>query len=51
MKIKVDVNRLPKPYLEPTRSARIAGVSPAKIYYRKRMKWTDEQIEEYLFGA
>ena len=31
--------------------ARIACVSPAKIYYRKRMKWTDEQIEEYLFGA
>lgn len=31
--------------------ARIAGVSPAKIYYRKRRKWTDEQIEEYLFGA
>lgn len=31
--------------------ARIAGVSPAKIYYRKKKKWTDEQIEEYLFGA
>lgn len=31
--------------------AKIAGVSSAKIYYRKRRKWTDEQIEEYLFGA
>lgn len=32
MKIKVDVNRFPKPYFEPTRSARIGEVVPkAKI--------------------
>lgn len=31
--------------------AKIANVSPSKIYYRKKKGWTDEQIEEYLFGA
>ena len=28
MKIKVDVNRLPKPYLEPTRSVRVGEIVP-----------------------